>query len=116
VILLREHEASERIAAALPEQFTPLHWHGETFDLPARAVRFAETAVVPNQAFQIGSSVIGLQFHLEATTASVQSWSHTRLTRSSSVNGFSNRLRGSSKRQRYGHLKYIPSCIPCFIF
>jgi GMP synthase-like glutamine amidotransferase len=64
--------ASEGLTAAFPEEFTPLHWHGETFDLPARAVRLAATAVVPNQGFQIGPRVIGLQFHLEATTASVQ--------------------------------------------
>lgn len=57
--------------APFPETFTPLHWHGETFDLPAGAVRLAETDAVPNQAFQLGSA-IGLQFHLEATPASVQ--------------------------------------------
>ncbi|MGH9585456.1 MAG: type 1 glutamine amidotransferase [Acidobacteriaceae bacterium] len=57
--------------ALFPETFTPLHWHGETFDLPAGAVRLAETNAVPNQAFQLGSA-IGLQFHLEATPESVQ--------------------------------------------
>jgi GMP synthase-like glutamine amidotransferase len=56
---------------ALPETFTPLHWHGETFDLPAGAVRLAESEAVRNQAFQLGSAV-GLQFHLEATPESVQ--------------------------------------------
>lgn len=57
--------------ALFPETFTPLHWHGETFDLPAQAVRLAETDAVPNQAFQLGSA-IGLQFHLEATPESVR--------------------------------------------
>lgn len=59
------------VGALFPETFTPLHWHGETFDLPAGAVRLAETDAVPNQAFQLGSA-IGLQFHLEATPESVQ--------------------------------------------
>ncbi|MFZ0661446.1 MAG: type 1 glutamine amidotransferase [Acidobacteriaceae bacterium] len=63
--------ATSGVGALLPETFTPLHWHGETFDLPAAAVRFAETDAVPNQAFQLGSAV-GLQFHLEATPESVQ--------------------------------------------
>ena len=63
---------AEGLAANLPEEFTPLHWHGETFDLPAGAVRLAETTAVPNQGFQIGRSIIGLQFHLEATVTSVQ--------------------------------------------
>jgi GMP synthase-like glutamine amidotransferase len=63
---------SEGLGALLPETFTPLHWHGETFDLPAGAIRLAETDAVPNQAFQLGNKVIGLQFHLEATLQSVQ--------------------------------------------
>ncbi|MBV8903028.1 MAG: amidotransferase, partial [Acidobacteriia bacterium] len=63
---------AEGLGALLPETFTPLHWHGETFDLPAGAVRLAQTDAVPNQAFQLGRTVIGLQFHLEATPLSVE--------------------------------------------
>ncbi|MEI7766418.1 MAG: type 1 glutamine amidotransferase [Phycisphaerae bacterium] len=60
------------MGALLPEVFTPLHWHGETFDLPAQAVRLAETDPVPNQAFALGNRLLGLQFHLEATPESVR--------------------------------------------
>lgn len=56
----------------LPETFEPLHWHGETLELPLGAVRLAETQACPNQAFQLGRRVIGLQFHLESTPDSIQ--------------------------------------------
>ena len=48
------------------------HWHGETFDLPEGAVRLARSNGALNQAFQLGSSVIGLQFHLDTTAASAR--------------------------------------------
>jgi len=51
----------------LPKDFVPFHWHGETFELPAGAVKLARSEGCENQAFQINRNVIGLQFHLEAT-------------------------------------------------
>jgi GMP synthase (glutamine-hydrolysing) len=64
-------EGAATLFSALPQTFTPFHWHGETFDLPPGALRLAETPHVPNQAFQIGAHVLGLQFHMEATPESV---------------------------------------------
>ncbi|MDB6060976.1 MAG: glutamine amidotransferase class-I [Verrucomicrobiaceae bacterium] len=61
------------VSAATNFQFPAIqnffHWHGETFDLPAGATRIAKSAGCDNQTFQIGSNVIGLQFHPEATPA-----------------------------------------------
>ncbi|MEO1858991.1 MAG: type 1 glutamine amidotransferase [Verrucomicrobiales bacterium] len=55
----------------LPKTLTVFHWHGETFDLPEGAIHIAESEGCKNQAFQIGSNVIALQFHLEMTPQSV---------------------------------------------
>ena len=51
-----------------------LHWHGDTFDLPAGATRLAATAVTPNQAFSVGTRVMALQFHMEADPATFERW------------------------------------------
>jgi GMP synthase-like glutamine amidotransferase len=55
-----------------PKTATVFHWHGETFELPPRASRLARSAGCENQAFQIGSKVMGLQFHLETTPKSAE--------------------------------------------
>ncbi|MBS0219823.1 MAG: glutamine amidotransferase [Proteobacteria bacterium] len=61
--------------ADLEREATPvLHWHGDTFDLPAGAEHLAATEITPNQAFALGASVLGLQFHVEADLACFERW------------------------------------------
>ncbi|MFC1613844.1 type 1 glutamine amidotransferase [Gemmatimonadota bacterium] len=57
-----------------PERFNVLQWHGQTFDLPAGAVRLASSRAYPNQAFRCGQTSWGLQFHLEADGELLRRW------------------------------------------
>ncbi|CAM2963224.1 type 1 glutamine amidotransferase [Rariglobus hedericola] len=56
---------------AFPETTPVLHWHGDTFSLPPGGVWLARSEGCENQAFAIGTRVLGLQFHLEMTPVEV---------------------------------------------
>ncbi|MDP8918065.1 MAG: glutamine amidotransferase [Pseudomonadota bacterium] len=45
-----------------------LHWHGDTYALPQDATNLASTTLVQQQAFSIGETILGVQFHPEAET------------------------------------------------
>ena len=49
-------------------------WHGDTFDLPEKAVRMASSAHYQNQAFRYGNNIYGLQFHIEVTPEIIEEW------------------------------------------
>lgn len=50
------------------------HWHREGFDLPKQAELLAEGSTFPNQAFKLGKSGFGFQFHPEVTYAMICRW------------------------------------------
>lgn len=56
------------------ENTAVLHWHGDTFDLPAGATRLASTRACANQAFSYGASALALQFHAETAGVAVEGW------------------------------------------
>lgn len=70
-VLRRETPGQATAFDALPERFTALHWHGDTFAIPPGAVHLASSEACANQAFAYDGRVYGLQFHLESTQESV---------------------------------------------
>jgi len=65
--------ARQSLLAPLPSPCVPFHWHGETFERPPGAMSLARSERCPEQAYQLGPAALGLQFHLEATPAGVDS-------------------------------------------
>jgi GMP synthase (glutamine-hydrolysing) len=57
-------------AAALPV----VHWHEDTFELPAHASLLASSAPFPHQAFRVGARAYGLQFHVEVERELARAW------------------------------------------
>lgn len=56
----------------LPQEYTPFHWHGETFHLPDTIKSAALSLGCANQAFEYQGHVVGLQFHLESSNDSIE--------------------------------------------
>jgi len=51
-----------------------LHWHQDVISTPPQLPPFASTPLCENQAFARGANMLGLQFHLETETASLERW------------------------------------------
>ena len=59
-------------AQGFTESFEALHWHGDTFSIPAGASHFISSEGCENQAFVYENHAIALQFHLEMLPSHVQ--------------------------------------------
>lgn len=70
---LTEDAADDPLLGGLPQRFHSFQWHHYTYDVPAGAVELAcsETCT---QAFRLGDSAWGVQFHPEVTFEQIESW------------------------------------------
>ena len=66
--------AEDRLFAGRGSAETVFHWHRDTFDLPAGAVQLAQSPSCSQQAFRIGESAYGLQFHAEMVPELMELW------------------------------------------
>lgn len=70
---LTDAAAEDPIFSRLPRTFDAFQWHYYTYDVPAGAVELARSPRC-TQAFRLGDSVWGVQFHPEVTGPQVESW------------------------------------------
>ena len=59
--------ANDSLLAGLAAGQRIMQMHEDSFDLPARAVLLMRNATCANQAFRLGRTTYGFQFHLEVT-------------------------------------------------
>jgi GMP synthase (glutamine-hydrolysing) len=72
-IELTEEGAADPIFSALPTRFEGLIWHHYAHDLPDEAVALAHSGA-SLQAFRLGDSCWGVQFHPEVTEPQLGRW------------------------------------------
>jgi len=70
---LTPEAAGDPLFAAAPERFDAFQWHSYTFDLPPGGVPLARNPV-GLQAYRLGDSAWGIQFHAEVTREIVEGW------------------------------------------
>jgi GMP synthase-like glutamine amidotransferase len=70
-VTLTDEARYSQFVADWPDSFNALHWHGDTFDIPAGARWTAFSAATKNQSFEYGMRTVGLQYHIESTPESV---------------------------------------------
>lgn len=69
-----ERAGTDPLLQGFPAGMPMLEWHADTFDLPPDADWLMASDSCQHQAFRLGASTYGLQFHPEATLEIVQGW------------------------------------------
>jgi GMP synthase (glutamine-hydrolysing) len=72
-IELTQEAEQDPIFSRLPRTFDAFQWHYYTYGIPGGAVELARSSVC-TQAYRLGSSVWGIQFHAEVTGPQVEEW------------------------------------------
>ncbi len=71
---LRVGALDDPLFGPAPSPLPCVHWHSDTFELPAGAVLLAGNDAYEHQAFRVGERAYGLQFHVEMTAALAGHW------------------------------------------
>lgn len=76
-VRLTDKGLEDPLLKSFPIKFTIFQWHGDTFELPERAVGLVSSEDYPNQAMRIGTMSYGFQFHFEITRNMLSKWIKT---------------------------------------
>lgn len=73
-VVLNAAGETDRLFRGIPASFPAFQWHHDSFDIPSDAVLLASSALCPHQAFRVGTSAWGVQFHPEVTADIIRCW------------------------------------------
>jgi GMP synthase-like glutamine amidotransferase len=74
-VSLTSEGRKDRLFEGIAEEFKSFQWHHDSFDIPVGGVLLASSAACPHQAFRLGETAWGVQFHPEVTEAIIRNWS-----------------------------------------
>ncbi|MCM0084116.1 type 1 glutamine amidotransferase [Geomonas sp. Red32] len=73
-VLLNDAGAADPLFSGVDREFVTFQLHNDSFTPPAAAALLAASPVCPAQAFRLGATTYGVQFHPEVDHAIVSSW------------------------------------------
>jgi len=73
-VTLNSEGQKDMLFQGLSKNLHVFQWHEDTFDIPPSGVLLAQSNTCKNQAFRVGNSVYGLQFHIEVTENMIKEW------------------------------------------
>lgn len=73
-VTLSAQGQADALFTGCPQSFTPLHWHGDVYNLPAGATLLASSEMTPCQAFRFECTAYGILFHMEVTSGVLSGW------------------------------------------
>jgi GMP synthase (glutamine-hydrolysing) len=72
-VTLNDAAADDPVLGALPASFEAFQWHYYTYGVPAAGAELGRSAIC-TQAFRLGESAWGVQFHPEVKRTQIEGW------------------------------------------
>ncbi|MFZ4857410.1 MAG: type 1 glutamine amidotransferase [Desulfuromonadaceae bacterium] len=115
-VSLTPEGSKDRLFEGIAAEFKTFQWHHDSFDIPVGGVLLASSAACPHQAFRVGSSAWGVQFHPEVTEPIIRdwcAWSRSTAERADTlVDEFSNSADGYAAHSRRLVTNFVQPCQP----